>query len=168
MKNNKLIIFTGNIGCGKSTKALELAKLGYVVVNNDSIVTMIGGGDYSLYDISKKKIYINIENISVLSALTNNFNVVIDRTNMKKSTRERFINLGKALNAIIISYDWGPGRIQDLERRKLEPRIASTDWGEVYDRMHVEYEEPSFDEGFDKIYKISYNGEEKEVNNGSS
>ena len=125
----KLIIFTGNIGCGKSTKASELAKEGYVIVNMDDIVSMIGGGDYTLYDDKKKNIYHHMELSTIASALSNGFSVVVDRTNMPIKTRKRFIEIGKAYNAEIISYDWGIGKKEDLNRRNKEHRgIEKKQW----------------------------------------
>ena len=50
-----LILMVGNIGCGKSTLANRLGKMGAVVINNDAITTMVQGGDYGRYDSNKKK-----------------------------------------------------------------------------------------------------------------
>ena len=143
----ELIILTGNIGCGKSTKALEFAKQGYVIVNDDAISTMIGGGDYNLYDKSKKHLYKCIELYCIELGLDTNRNVVADIPNMKSSSRARFIEIGKKYNAEIISYDWGRGTLKDLFRRQEESR-GYPHWSEAFFRKEQEYEEPTLEEGF--------------------
>jgi len=149
----ELIILTGNIGCGKSTKALELAKQGYVIVNDDAISTMIGGGDYNLYDKSKKYLYKSIELYCVDLGLGTNRSVVADMPNMKSISRSRFIDIGKRYNIEIISYDWGRGTSEDLRLRMLDSR-GYNDWKKAFYRKFNEYEKPSFDEGFDKIIEM--------------
>lgn len=152
----ELIIFTGNTGCGKSTKAAELAKDNYVIINMDYIITMIGGGDYKLYDSKKQQVYHTIERSAVAGALYYGFSVVIDRTNMPKKTRGRYIEIGKAYEAEIISYNWGSGTKEDLKRRNKETRGYPEKgyWDKVFKKFKDEYEEPSLEEGFSKIIKM--------------
>jgi len=157
-----LIIFTGNIGCGKSTLASKFAKKGYVVVSNDAITRMIGGDEYGIYDNKKKEIYHTAEEAIIEQSLDSNFSVVIDRTNIDKKGRERFIEIGKKYHANIVSYNWGPGNANDLRRRLKNPHGVSNDtWTNVFDHMIDTYTYPKFDEGFDeclippKNYKFS-------------
>lgn len=155
-----LIIFTGNIGCGKSLLASKFAKNGYVIVNNDSLTKMVGGGDYGLYDLNKKPVYQIVEQILIEKSLENGFSVVIDRTCVSKKTRSKFIKIGKKYKANIISYDWGPGTIKDLKRRNRDPRgISVRTWKNVFDYRFKEYEKPIMAEGFDQINKppLKYN-----------
>ena len=147
-----LVIFTGNIGCGKSLLASKFAKKGFVVVNNDSLTTMIGGGDYGLYDPNKKPVYHVVEQILIEKSLENGFSVVIDRTCVSKKTRSKFIKIGKKYEANIISYDWGPGTIKDLKRRSRNPRgISVRTWKDVFGYRFKAYEKPVMAEGFDQI-----------------
>lgn len=147
-----LVIFTGNIGCGKSLLASKFAKKGFVVVNNDSLTTMIGGGDYGLYDPNKKPVYHIIEQILIEKSLENGFSVVVDRTCVSKKTRSKFIKIGKKYKANIISYDWGPGTPKDLERRNKNPwGISVRTWKNVFDYRSKAYEKPVMAEGFDQI-----------------
>ena len=152
----ELIILTGNIGCGKSTKALELAREGYVIINMDSIVTMVGGGDYKLYDVDKKSLYHAIELSILASSLSYGFFTVVDRTNMDIKRRGRYIEIGKVYNAEIISYNWGPGIEEDLIRRNKDNRGHTKKgyWNKVFEKFKKEYEEPSIGEGFDRIVNI--------------
>lgn len=149
----ELIILTGNVGCGKSTKALEFAKQGYVIVNDDAISTMVGGGDYSLYDKSKKYLYKSIELYCVDLGLGTNRSVVVDMPNMKSISRSRFIDIGKRYKIDIISYDWGRGKFKDLLRRQEESRGYKY-WNEAFFRKEQEYEEPTLEEGFNLIIKM--------------
>lgn len=148
----ELIVFTGNIGCGKSFIASKLAKKGYVIVNNDAITTMVQGGEYGLYDVNKKPLYKIIETTAISEALKDGFSVVVDRTNMKASDRNRYVDIGKEHNADIISYCWGRGNIIDLERRNNHPRgIPEKTWIDVSVYMYESYEEPTPEEGFSEI-----------------
>lgn len=152
MKKTELIIFTGNIGCGKSFLASKFAKKGYVVVNNDAITTMVQGGEYGLYDTNKKPLYRDIELAAISEALMAGFNVVVDRTNMKASDRRRYVDIGKGYNVDIVSYNWGRGSIVDLERRCKSPRgISEATWRNVSVHMYEHYEAPTAEEGFGEI-----------------
>lgn len=145
----ELIIYTGNIGCGKSFLSSKLAKKGYVIVNNDAITTMIQGSEYGLYDVNKKPIYREIEVAAIRTSLLNGFSVVVDRTNMKALDRKRYIDIGKEYKANIISFDWGPGDETTLARRLANPNgIPESQWRKVHRAMTKSYEKPSLDEGF--------------------
>lgn len=147
-----LIIFTGNIGCGKSLLARKFAKKGYVVVNNDSITTMMGGGEYGLYDSNKKDIYHAVETTIIESSLDMGFSVIVDRTCMNAKSRSRFIEIGKICEANIISYNWGPGTDKDRQRRYCDPYGVSVNkWKTVFEYMFESYECPEKDEGFNEM-----------------
>lgn len=148
-KRLEMIILTGNIGCGKSLIASKLAKKGYVVINSDSITTMVQGGEYGLYDPDKKPVYHGMERVGIENSLSNGLSVVIDRTNMKVSDRARYIEIGKKYFAYIHSYDWGPGNDETLSRRLAKPNgIPASQWKDVHNFMAESYESPSLDEGF--------------------
>ncbi len=152
MKKPELIIFTGNVGCGKSTLATKLAKRGYVIINGDAITTMVQGGEYGAYDPKKKPIYHAMERAGMVAAFLANYSVVVDRTNMKVSDRARYIERGKNHGALIRSYYWGPGDPMGLERRLKDPKgIPEEQWRGVFDYMAGSYEEPSLEEGFDSV-----------------
>lgn len=147
-----LSILTGNIGCGKSFIASKLAQLGNTVVSMDRLYPMFEGGHSGSYDPQKKPIYHATENAAIESALDTGLSVVIDRTNIDRKTRQRFIELGKKYAAHIVSYNWGPGTVDDLERRCRNARgIPLAKWHDVFTRMLAAYECPRVDEGFDEI-----------------
>lgn len=148
----KLIIMVGNIGSGKSFLASKLAQNGSVVVNMDNIQQGLAGGEYGIYDPNKKDIYHAVEIITIATALDHGFDVVIDRTNMDKKTRKRFIDLGKKYTDGIICYDYGPGGREGLKRRLENPHgIPASQWSQVFDVMCDRYEKPVLDEGFSQI-----------------
>lgn len=115
---SKLILLYGNIASGKSTLSRDLAKAGCVVVNNDSVVTMLHGGMYELYDEKLKPLYKGIEKFIIEEALKEGIDVVIDRTLAKRKTREAFISLGKKYNAeiMLLETGWGDPAVH-AERR---------------------------------------------------
>jgi predicted kinase len=148
----KLYITTGNVGSGKTLIARKLAKTGAVRVNNDEITTMVQGGECGAYDPAKKEVYRAIETAGISAALSGKFDVVVDRTNMKRSDRARYIEIGKRWGAKIISIDFGPGDQHGLARRLREPNgIPSDRWQDVWENFYVSYEQPEEKEGFDSI-----------------
>ncbi|MCK5607170.1 AAA family ATPase [Candidatus Pacearchaeota archaeon] len=150
---SKLHIFIGNIGSGKGVLASRFAKDGAVVVNMDSIQQMVGGGEYGLYDNNKKEVYHNIESTAIQTSLRTGNDVVVDRTNMDKKRRARYIEYGKRFGCKVIAYDWGPGYPECLERRLDAPNgIPATTWEIVFHTMSQNYEKASLDEGFDTIF----------------
>lgn len=152
----ELVIFTGNIGAGKSVLAAKYAKKGHIVVNMDSITTMVQGGEYGMYDSKKKPVYHGTEHAAIISALVEGFNVVVDRTNMKASDRARYIEKANSLAnpPRIVSVDFGPGNETTLARRLQKPNgIPIKQWGMVHDYMLKSYEKPSIEEGFSEHRK---------------
>lgn len=154
--DKELIIFTGNVGCGKSTVAKNIVTKNkdFIVVNDDSISTMVGGGVYTNYDESKKYFYKCIELYCVDLGLGTNRSVIVDMPNMKRSSRKRFIEIGKRYGVRIISYDWGSGNLEDLERRKKESRDYDG-WETAFNTKKEEYEKPTIEEGFDDIVQMN-------------
>ena len=150
----ELIVFTGNIGTGKSLAASKYAKNGYVVVNMDSITTMVQGGEYGLYDSAKKSVYHGIEKAAICTALGAGFSVVVDRTNMKKSDRARYIEMATFPGIKKVSIDWGMGNEKSINRRLKNPNgVPDLQWIGVHEYMAKSYERPSVDEGFDELLR---------------
>lgn len=146
-----LRIMIGNIGTGKSLIAHKFAQRGEVIVNMDSITTMIGGGEYGLYDIQKKDIYHGAERTIIEEALKVSYNVVIDRTNMDKERRARYIKLGLLYDYNVIAYNFGAGDEKSLARRIKHGTVPASIWKQVHEKMKQSYEAPELDEGFSEI-----------------
>ena len=147
-----LYLLVGNIGAGKSVLARKLARNGGVVVNMDDLQQSISGGEYGNYDVNKKEIYHSLENILVQSSLKEDFDTIIDRTNMNMRARKKFISMAKDFGARIICYDFGPGEQKNLARRLAKPKtMTSKRWTDVFTYMQKAYEKPSLKEGIDEI-----------------
>jgi len=153
---SRVIILIGNVGSGKSLVASKLAKKGAVVVNMDSIQEMIGGGEYGAYDYDKKEIYLSVENTIIATALGQGFDVVVDRTNMDKKRRKRFIDLAHdhGSEAVCFKAPVGNSTKQLINRMKDQRGISRETWFKVSASMISAYEEPSKDEGFSEILEI--------------
>ena len=95
----RLDILVGPISSGKSTFCKQSAELGNIIVNDDSIVTAVHGGNYLLYEKQLKLLYKSIENNIIAMAFSLGRNVVIDRPNHSVKTRQRYIGLGHAFDA---------------------------------------------------------------------
>jgi predicted kinase len=154
MIDTEMVILTGNVGSGKSLIASKYAKNGYVVINADSLTTSLHGGEYDLYDPNKKEIYHSLEYVAIKGAFFAGYSVVVDRTNMKRSDRARYISLGKEFGAKIISITWGPGTIGMLDRRiKGSKGRPENRWLKIYEAFYKSYEPPNGDEGFSSVMK---------------
>lgn len=152
----RMVLMVGNIGSGKSTLAAKFAKKGYVAVNSDRITTMVQGGDYGRYDPKKKSIYHNCELATIETAIIEGFSVVVDRTNMKRSDRERFIKIADRNNIPVDVYNFGAGIDSALMRRIKNPLgIKQGQWIGVWKRMVESFQEPSNNEGIRNIINAS-------------
>jgi predicted kinase len=150
-----MIILTGNVGSGKSFLASKLAVWGAVVVNMDSIVKMVLGGRYDVYDPNKKDVYRRIEEEAIRAGIESGNEVVVDRTNMDRKTRSRYINIAKSCGSLVTCYDFGSGKgLFDklIERRaKNQRNVTIRRWEKIISHFSEIYEPPSEDEGIDNI-----------------
>ena len=146
----------GNVGSGKSEMSEHLVKkLSGVVVNMDAIQesmhTFYGG-----YRNELKPVYQSVEESIIKGALEKNVPVIIDRTNMDKKRRARFIDIANQYSAEITAYQFPELPTETLlERRMRNPRgITRKQWQEVLFRMSSSFEPPTLDEGFKTIIPI--------------
>ena len=147
----KLEILVGMIACGKSTYAEKRAKEGAVVVNMDSLILALHGGDYTMYDSMLKPLYWALEQQAILVALIAGKDVVIDRTNLTRDRRQRYIQLAKAAKADVICRRFMivDPKIHAQRRWDAGARGVSLEqWTKVAEGHMAEYEEPTIDEGF--------------------
>jgi tRNA uridine 5-carbamoylmethylation protein Kti12 len=99
-------ILVGVPGCGKSTYAKSKARIGWIVVDLDAIVTMLHGGDYTQYDENLNGLYKAIQNNIIQSALLAHLDIVVDRCNNLSSTRRQIIDLAKQFNVPVNIIYW--------------------------------------------------------------
>lgn len=148
------------IASGKSSYAKNAAKQGIICLNDDSIVNMLHGDEYTLYDQKLKILYKTIENSVISTALAMNKMILIDRgLNISVNGRNRWIALAKSFDipceAIVFEND-GP-EIHAQRRANSDSRGHNYEyWIRVANIHQAEYKEPSLEEGFDKIHHISF------------
>ena len=151
----KIELLVGPIASGKSTYCQKRAKEGAVIINDDSLLMSITGGLYE-YDEEKKKLYKSIENSILHLAATGGYDIVIDRTNLSRSTRMRYVTMAKSLGipiVAVITKDEGCS-IHVERRMKHDSRGFSKEkWESVYLEHKALFEPVLENEGFEqRIY----------------
>jgi predicted kinase len=151
-------ILIGMIASGKSTYCRKRAEEGALIVNDDSIVTAIHGGNYKLYNHDLKLVYEAVgQAIINYGTVCNNKDIVIDRTNLKKSTRARYIMYADVLKTpvIAVTFPIETPEIHAKRRTDSDARGYDFDYWLKVAKAHLEsYEEPSIDEGFAELRHI--------------
>jgi predicted kinase len=155
-------VLVGMIGSGKSTWARKRAEQGWVVINEDSIVTAVHGGAYKQYDNSLKALYKAAENTIFVTAVALGRNVCIDRTNTTAKTRARWIALAHSLDQKKIDCVVFPmhDRATHAARRCLsdDRGYSMKEWEKVFNRHMDEYQHPSVSEGFRFVIELTGEG----------
>lgn len=150
-----LEILVGPIASGKSTYCRAAATTGAVILNDDSIVTAIHGGDYRRYNKKLKPLYKCVENTLVSTALAMGLRVVIDRPNYSINMRRRYIGLAKSFDTRVklVMFERAAPEIHGERRFKSDPRGHDLDYWIEVARLHESwYEEPNQQiEGFDEL-----------------
>lgn len=156
MAKQTVHLMIGNIGTGKSTVAKKLLwDYPAVYVCMDEIQAMLAGGKYNLYNPDWKPVYYTAETGMIHSALQNGQSVVIDRTNIDRESRERFLEAIHDYDVEVHAWDMGPGTHLNLTYRTRDPRgVDPADWESVFEAMRADYEEPVKEEGFDHIHTL--------------
>jgi predicted kinase len=144
-------IFIGYPGSGKSLKARRLKRqYGGVIISHDAISKAVEGDDF--YNDDHKNLYTNMADEVINHALINNENVYIDRTNVDRKRRARYIEKARWRNAKIVAMVFPDS---DVARRMKQPRSRTLDyWQKVMEKMAADYEAPAIEEGFDKIFTM--------------
>lgn len=156
----KIQLLCGGIASGKSSYCRNAAKAGYVICNDDAIVNLIHGGEYTLYNKEFKSLYKTIENTIVNSAILFGKTVVIDSgRNVNKSRRKRFTSWAKAFGvqceAIVFKRE--APEVHAKRRFDSDNRGRSYEWWlNVAQEHHRKYTRPYKHEGFCQVYEISY------------
>lgn len=154
---SKLIILVGNIGSGKSTISRKFYKQGFLVVNADTIRTMLGGGEYVFdFGLEDKFVHKVVEfAIDKLFELKKDF--LVDETMVKRKYRTSLIKKAKDHGYEVIGVvmpNWGKD-VQVDRRMASEPRgYTRESWADVWEKIDKAYEEPLQEEGFDLIVNL--------------
>ena len=149
------------IGCGKSTLSAKYAKDGYLVLNDDSIVNAVHGNNYLLYNKKHKSLYKHIGNTIFAFAAATNTNLIIDRTNLSKETRARYLSMAREFGMTAKCILFEPTKTPEeyaLKRFNSDSRGATLEtWNKVAKEHISQYTKPTVEEGFTEVvaYEIT-------------
>lgn len=150
-----LELLTGMVASGKSTWAKQRAKDGWVILNDDAIVTMVHGGFHELYQEAWKPLYKSIEDHIFYMSVAMGKNLVIDRgVNVSASSRVRWIALARCLDTAIraVSFEVFSPETHATRRHASDPRGHSYEyWLRVAEVHAARYDVPQLSEGFAEI-----------------
>jgi adenylate kinase family enzyme len=131
-----LWLLIGLIGCGKTTfsrKIWEKNPVGTLRICLDEIIQMMS---FYAYDHKLTAFYGEAERVPIVKGLVNRKSVIVDRTNLVKSTREYMINIGRRVRETAHDLLQFLGRSEsDLFGRKSESEIALLLLQHVRDRL---------------------------------
>lgn len=153
-------VLVGPIASGKSTYAQNAARNGFICVNDDAVVNLIHANEYTLYDKSLKILYKSVENHVVGTALAMGKRIVADRgLNISFQGRKRWISLANSFDVpcvAVLFEDEGP-EIHAQRRSRSNSRGRTYEqWLEVALHHQKQYQEPTMEEGFVEVHRISY------------
>ena len=138
------VILVGNIATGKSTFCKNLKK-------NDRYIVCPDNFSGNKHDI-QKKIFDEIE-----YGIKNYKHVILDSPSMTKKCRRDLLYFARNNHRTIV-FDFGAGNANSLNRRINEnPELSESEWTDIHNKNLKDYEEPSMDEGFDRIIKKQIN-----------
>lgn len=150
----RLELLVGPIASGKSTYCRTAAQEGAIIVNDDSIVTSVHGGDYRLYQKSLKPLYKSVENCIVSTALAMGKRVIVDRPNHSISMRRRYIGIGKSFDVPVrvVMFERRDPTVHGFRRAHGDARGYDAEyWTEVAQYHEDHYQQPNPDiEHFDE------------------
>jgi predicted kinase len=149
-----LYLFVGPIASGKSTLAKAMARKGACVVNDDSFTMAVHAGQYDQYDAQLKPIYKGLENAVILPALAMGRDVVIDRPLHSRSTRRRYIELARSIDApaVVIQFKRERPLVHATRRMNDDARGHDLDyWNRVCEIHEGLFQPVIADEGYDNI-----------------
>lgn len=151
----EVIVCVGHIASGKGTYCKQRAQEGWLILNDDAIVNMIHGGDYTLYNKNLKPLYKSIEDHVFHIAVLANKNLVIDRgLDVSVNARSRWIALARSLDVPIkaVVFEVFPPETHAERRFMADSRGHTLEYWITAARRHAfVYVEPTLEEGFCEI-----------------
>ncbi len=152
-----LVVLHGHIASGKSTWVKDCAEKGTIVVNDDSIVEAVHGGNYLLYDTSLKPLYKSTEHHIIQMALSMGRSVVVDRPCLTRDTRARYVQLARSFDVKAVCVSMPAHTAEEHARRRFrhDARGYSLERWTKIARAHFAKAEPVIDsEGFDRVIRV--------------
>lgn len=135
-KRTEVIILTGIPASGKSTFYKETFFPQYVYISLDQLRTRNAEAALFAFCLRRRK------------------SCVIDNTNINATERARYIGAAKASRAKLSCYFFEPNVDGSIVRNAKRTGRACVPNYVIHDRAAL-YSQPSLDEGFDEIYRVS-------------
>lgn len=164
--NNPILYLTvGNVGCGKTPLSMQLMYNGVVRNSRHEILKSMHGGEPANYIDDMKIIYRQIDEDIISGSLVRDLDVVVDHTNISKASRRWLMERAAFVSEMrlqkkqtpvkVVCFDFGPGSVEDLNRRLASPKgLSSNDVAKVFSDLSQSYEAPDLSEGINHIFKI--------------
>lgn len=149
-------LLVGMIASGKSTYCKRRAAEGAIITNDDNIVKLVHGDDYTLYNKRLKPLYKLIETAIIHYGVSHGFDVVVDRTNLDKKMRARYIGIAQSLDTDIVAVVFPVEQPKvHVERRMRDARgLTREKWMEAATAHFKRYEPVELTEGFKRIIDV--------------
>ena len=153
-------VLFGPIASGKSTYASARAKDGAIVVNDDSIIMALHGGNYEMYDKDLKLSYKSVRSAIIHSAVQTGRDVVVDSTGLKQSTRD-FIRLTAQtldVKCALVIFREGKflGEEDGIRRWRADSRgLSMQEWREI-GAHHKNVHDPVTDKEIEQFDTVDY------------
>ena len=151
-------LLVGPIRSGKSTYAKQRALQGAVILNDDAVVMAVHGGNYRLYQKGLKPLYKVVENTILQMAITLGRDVIIDRPNMGRFQRARFISIARSLGEQVIAVTFpnhGPAHHAKTRFETDARGLTMEHWVAAAERHQSQFVQPDVAEGFTDIVPVS-------------
>lgn len=154
----RIEVLVGPIASGKSTYVANRVRGGWVVVNDDAIYAAIHGGDYGKYDRNLKALYKSTENHVLTMAVALNRDVIVDRPNVTKMGRARYIALATSFDVkeiVAVVFPVQSAEVHATRRFHADARGQDYQfWLDAAEHQVARYEEPDESEGFTEVHYI--------------
>lgn len=146
-------ILCGIPGSGKSFWAQHHIKPGAAYISRDTIrFSLLKEGEP--YFSHENEVY-DVLWDQINGALSDGRDVFVDQTSLNKKSRKFLIDHLTGYNKINVIWFDTPLEVA-LERNEQRKGLAKVPRGQIR-RMYYSFEEPTFEEGFDKIFKYKDN-----------
>ena len=155
----RLILLIGNIGNGKSTYLRNHKELceKYVVVSRDCMRYMLGNGEY-VFNTNFEPAVWSAEESLFCGLLATHVNIIVDEVNMNLGMRSRYIGPAIESGYHVTGIVFPQLSMEESVKRRLGSNhgyFKYDVWCEVWSRFNMNYTQPSFHEGFDRIITIN-------------
>ncbi len=156
----KVEVCVGMIASGKSTYCKYKAERGWIVINDDSIVTSVHGGNYKLYHEAFKPLYKSVEDHILHTCIGMGTNVVIDRgLDISVEARQRWISIANSCNVDIDAVVFpmvDPLFHAECRFRSDNRGLSLGTWERIALAHKKKYSWPTKQEGFHAVFELSH------------